>query len=214
MQKHVNLVDLVKSFPTNIFLQNLAAIQKRTSPIKFAHLAEKSGKGSISNLSTKKICAWRLPFFISLRGAAKEIADGTQDPRLLDYRRNVHGVEIRMKVSGIGFDTAENGPSKFSTPQPNRKQACSCKSYKLPPASSLQAMVRRPLFRTSRPWRLASHTANTKRRIQPIDKHTFSGEGRRTPYRSDALVLGVFLFWKIQVKSLATILSLPTRRAA
>ena len=53
MPKHVNLVDLVKSFPTNIFLQNLESIQKRTSPIKFAHLAEKSGKGSISNLSTK-----------------------------------------------------------------------------------------------------------------------------------------------------------------
>ena len=53
MQKHVNLVDLVKSFPTNILLQNLASIQKRTSPIKFANLAEKSGRGSISNLSTK-----------------------------------------------------------------------------------------------------------------------------------------------------------------
>ena len=52
MQKHVNLVDLVKSFPTNIFLQNLASIQKRTSPIKLAHLAEKSENGSISNLST------------------------------------------------------------------------------------------------------------------------------------------------------------------
>ena len=53
MQKHVNLVDLVKSFPANIFLQNLASIQKRMSPIKSAHLAEKSRKGSISNLSTK-----------------------------------------------------------------------------------------------------------------------------------------------------------------
>ena len=53
MQKHVNLVDLVKSFPTHILLQNLASIHMRTSPIKFAHLAEKSGKGSISNLSTK-----------------------------------------------------------------------------------------------------------------------------------------------------------------
>ena len=53
MQKHTNLVDLVKSFPTNILLQNLASIQKRTSPIKFAHLAEKSKKGSISNLSTQ-----------------------------------------------------------------------------------------------------------------------------------------------------------------
>ena len=54
MQKHVNLVDLVNSFPTNIFLENLASIQKRKSPIKFAHLAEKSENGSISNLSTKR----------------------------------------------------------------------------------------------------------------------------------------------------------------
>ena len=59
MQKHVHLVDLVKSFPTNIYLQNLASIQKRTSPLKFDHLAEKSGKGSISNLSTKVGQAWR-----------------------------------------------------------------------------------------------------------------------------------------------------------
>ena len=53
MQKHVDLVDLVKSFPTNIFLQNLASIQKRTGPLEFAHLAENSEKGSTSNLSTK-----------------------------------------------------------------------------------------------------------------------------------------------------------------
>ena len=59
MQKHVNLVDLVKSFPTNIFLQNLASIQKRTRPIKFAHLAEKSENGSVPNLSTKPAAAAR-----------------------------------------------------------------------------------------------------------------------------------------------------------
>ena len=53
MQKHVNLVDLIKSFPTNILLQNLASIEKRMSPLKFDHLAEKSEHGSISNLSTK-----------------------------------------------------------------------------------------------------------------------------------------------------------------
>ena len=53
MQKHVNLGDLVKSFPTNFFLKNLASIQQRTSPIKFDHLAEKSEYGSISNHSTK-----------------------------------------------------------------------------------------------------------------------------------------------------------------
>ena len=53
MQKNANLVDIVKSFPTNMFLQHLASIQKRTSPVKFAHLAEKSDNGSTSNLSTK-----------------------------------------------------------------------------------------------------------------------------------------------------------------
>ena len=36
MQKHVILEDLVKSFPTHIYLQNLASIQPRTSPVKFA----------------------------------------------------------------------------------------------------------------------------------------------------------------------------------
>ena len=35
MQKFVNLVDLVKSFPTNIYLQKSASIQPRTSLSKF-----------------------------------------------------------------------------------------------------------------------------------------------------------------------------------
>ena len=68
VQKHGNLVDLVKSFPTNIYFQNLASIQKRTSHVKFAHLAEKSGKGSISNISTKVELAGGEPF----RGALRE----------------------------------------------------------------------------------------------------------------------------------------------
>ena len=42
--KGLHCVDLCESFPTNLYLQNLASIQKRTSPVKFAHLAEKSGK--------------------------------------------------------------------------------------------------------------------------------------------------------------------------
>ena len=34
MQKHVNLVDLVNSFPTSIFLQNLVSIQPIKSLLK------------------------------------------------------------------------------------------------------------------------------------------------------------------------------------
>ena len=55
--KGVHCVDLGESFQTHILLQNLASIQKRTSSIKFDHLAEKSEKGSISNLSTKAATA-------------------------------------------------------------------------------------------------------------------------------------------------------------
>ena len=50
----LNLLFEQIAIPTNIYLQNLASIQKRTSPLKFAHLAEKSENGSISNLSTKE----------------------------------------------------------------------------------------------------------------------------------------------------------------
>ena len=61
VQKNVDLVDLGKSFPTNIFLQKLASIQQRTSPIKFANLAEKSENDSISNFSTKVEAAQPAP---------------------------------------------------------------------------------------------------------------------------------------------------------
>ena len=77
MQKHVNLVDLVKSFPTNIFLQNLASIQQRTSPVKFAHLVEKSEKGSISNPSTKRGTAGSTGG--SAAGAAARVGDVRRD---------------------------------------------------------------------------------------------------------------------------------------
>ena len=59
MQKHVNLADLVKSFPTNILLQNLASIQKRTNPLKFAHLAENRSK--VENI--EKVARARASFF-------------------------------------------------------------------------------------------------------------------------------------------------------
>ena len=39
MQKHVNLVDLVKSFPTKIYLQKSASIQPRTIHLIFIILA-------------------------------------------------------------------------------------------------------------------------------------------------------------------------------
>ena len=85
MQKHVNLVDLVKSFPTNIFMQNLASIQKRTSLIKFDHLAEKSAEYSISNLSTKVMAQLRgVPVQV-----AKDAAEGLS-PREGGGHEHIH----------------------------------------------------------------------------------------------------------------------------
>ena len=84
MQKHVNLVDIVKSFPTNSFLQNMASIQKRTSPVKFAHLAEKSGKGSISNLSTK--AAAGAASAATAEAAGDAAADAAEDAALVERK--------------------------------------------------------------------------------------------------------------------------------
>ena len=56
MQKHVNLVDRVKSFPTNILLQILASIQKRMSPLRFAHSAEKSEDGFQPRSGARRPC--------------------------------------------------------------------------------------------------------------------------------------------------------------
>ena len=85
VQKHVNPVDLIKSFPTNIYLQNLASIQPITSPVKFAHLAEKSEDGSISNLSTK----------VDLEGLGDPIAE------TLDSSR---GIRLHRGNTVIGHD--------------------------------------------------------------------------------------------------------------
>ena len=102
MQKHVNLVDLVKSFPTNIYLQNLASIQKRTSPVKFAHLAEKSRKGSISNLSTKVLEMFRTFTVRNCKCQSNDVRDkllsiieagcGTLD----DFDDLIRGIELRF----------------------------------------------------------------------------------------------------------------------
>ena len=66
MQKHVNLVDLVKSFPTNIYLQNLASIQKRTSPLKFvqasAVIIASFARGSLETLSSLSMFKYSMPF--------------------------------------------------------------------------------------------------------------------------------------------------------
>ena len=97
MQKHVNLVDLVKSFPTNIFLQNLASIQKRTSPIKFAHLSKESENGSISNLSTKRL-------------AARARVRGVQEPDELLHvlpRRQLRPARRRRLPRGLVEERAE-----------------------------------------------------------------------------------------------------------
>ena len=101
MQKHVNLVDLVKSFPTNIFLQNLASIQRRTSPVKFAHLAEQLGNGSISNLSTKEQTVKDLQAEITSLSADRDSLDqNIQDltKEIADYEADIkEAAEIRAE---------------------------------------------------------------------------------------------------------------------
>ena len=53
VQRIANLVVLEKCCKMRIWVQKSASMQKRTSPLKFGDLAEKSGLNSVSNLSTK-----------------------------------------------------------------------------------------------------------------------------------------------------------------
>ena len=104
MQKHVNLVDLVMSFPMNIFLQNLASIQRRTSPIKFAHLAEKSEKASISNLSTKVVAVELQVFHASVREVSLRTLEHHRfivlERARLCRNRNLHAL-VRQRVDAL-----------------------------------------------------------------------------------------------------------------
>ena len=60
MQKHVNRVDLVKSFPTHILLQNLASIQPRTSPVKFARSSGEPGSAASSRAAARPAASGEL----------------------------------------------------------------------------------------------------------------------------------------------------------
>ena len=53
VQRIANLVGLEKCCKMRNWVQKSASMQKRTSPLKFGDLAEKSGFNSVSNLSTK-----------------------------------------------------------------------------------------------------------------------------------------------------------------
>ena len=61
MQRNANLVVLEKCCKMRIWVQKSASMQKRTSPLKFGDLAEKSGLNSVSNLSTKRAAEEAVP---------------------------------------------------------------------------------------------------------------------------------------------------------
>ena len=108
MQTHVNLVDLVKSFPMNIFLKILASIQQRTSLIKFDHLDEKSEYGSISNLSTKILSRFLLMFTVAIM---------------------LSGMAVYFQVARLGQLLGKRLRASFCcTPQREEESCVSCRS--------------------------------------------------------------------------------------
>ena len=86
----------------NIYLQNLASIQKRTSPIKFAppHLAEESENSSVSNLSTKASGA-----------ESKAVCTEAGMFALRERRQHVTQEDFEMSVSKVMKKDGENNMS-------------------------------------------------------------------------------------------------------
>ena len=60
--KGVNFVDLVESFQKHIYLQNLASIQPRTSPVKFAASRDEL-------VPAEEIAGWGAPLAAEARSA-------------------------------------------------------------------------------------------------------------------------------------------------
>ena len=112
MQKRVNLVDLVKSFPTSINLQKSASIQPRTSPSKFG---EKFNS-----------------LFTSLLGVHKADGAETAQPRGAEDHGHSHrrgdsdfaeamALQVHMDVHFKLFDTGRGGRSVLGTGRSTRK---------------------------------------------------------------------------------------------
>ena len=113
-----------QSFPTNIYLQNLASIQKRTSPVKFAHLIIFFTLSKGPSVATARILS-RILLFIDLAWAERK------DLGLLIFQtdflrkfwdcsgaKGCKSVRARKMLSNtyfvakFRFDTAENAPAK------------------------------------------------------------------------------------------------------
>ena len=62
----MHCVDLGESFPTHIFLQNLASIQPRTSPVKFA----RSSNAAIAQVTIGVLRAVRTLAFYNISNGA------------------------------------------------------------------------------------------------------------------------------------------------
>ena len=106
VQRNANLVDLEKCCKLRLLSISEVSIQKRTSPLKFAHLAEKSENGSVSNLSTK------VHAVLLLRGGRGRRA---VDRRYARYAR-VGSLQVQLEVRARDFvrsrwrrDTPEKG---------------------------------------------------------------------------------------------------------
>ena len=100
MQKHVNLVDLVKSFPTNMYLQKSASIQPRTSLVKFARSPRADPPGLACPCSrASQHGSWLVPdtrYALGLLGAFLALALMKMgQPALLSAQR-FHGIVLNM----------------------------------------------------------------------------------------------------------------------
>ena len=80
--KGVHCVDLGESFPTSIYLQNLASIQPRTSPLKFRRRSRRTPPDSAAEFRKRawadasalsKLNSWRLLKLIKIKSARSRL---------------------------------------------------------------------------------------------------------------------------------------------
>ena len=121
MQKYVNLVDLVKSFPTSIYLQKSASIQPRTSPSKIGGKFNSLFICLLTACVRSALRAQKRSFGKSRKACAAISKSSSED--LIDRGPGIDWDVVNLKSS-----------TSRSQPQPYRHNECNISTiYTAPP---------------------------------------------------------------------------------
>ena len=107
----MHCVDLGESFPTHILLQNLASIQLRTSPVKFA-CSPRTDSPGVRGPVVSPVFYGKLPYPPLPGSESLLIGQKAKEPSAPSTSMPVGGIIVMLAVVATITKRAAGGPSK------------------------------------------------------------------------------------------------------